>query len=138
MCQTAALALPVLRQSLHMTIMAGVDIRTYAIMCRLHGACGRMWQVFFCLQSCGVVYRRHSGMWECVESLLLPSAFTLAHVFPLATILGEQHDLLLFINHHYNVQHDELLRQEEEEQAEAKAEADRERQATTTAAWGAR
>ena len=83
------------------------------------------------MPSCDV-YRCQSGMWECVESLLLPSMFTLGHVFPLASILGEQHDLLLFINHHYKVQHDQLLQQEEK--AEAKAEADRERQATTTTA----
>ena len=90
------------------------------------------------VRSCDVVYRRQSGMWECVECLLLPSMFLLGHVFPLASILGGQHDLLRLINHHYKVQHDLLLRQELQEQAEATAEADRERQATATAAWGAR
>ena len=90
------------------------------------------------MRSCDVVYRRQSGMWECVESLLLPSMFTLGHVFPLASILGEQHDLLHFINHHHSVQHDLLLRQQVQEQAEANAEADRESQATTTAASRAR
>ena len=57
--------------------------------------------------------------------------FTLAHVFPLASILGEQHDLLLFINKHHSIQRDQLLRQEEEEQAEIKAEADKQRQAAS-------
>lgn len=77
---------------------------------------------------------RFQRLWEGVETLLLPSMFTLAHVFPLASILGEQHDLLLFINHHHRIQRDLLLRQEEEEQAETKAEADRNRQAASTTA----
>lgn len=83
--------------------------------------------------SCDVACRLQVGLWECVETLLLPSMFTLAHVFPLASILGEQNDLLLFINRQHRIQHDLLLRQEEEEQAEAKAEADRHRQAASTA-----
>lgn len=63
-------------------------------------------------------------MWESVETLLLPSMFMLAHVFPLGSILGEQHELLAFINRHHKRQHDLLLKREEEEQAQAKAEAD--------------
>ena len=48
------------------------------------------------------------SMWELVQTLLLPSLFTLAHVMPLTSILRD-HPLMAFIKYQHKLQRDLLL-----------------------------